>query len=121
MILIVYAIVLGAFGAHGLKTIVSAEKILSFETGVTYQMYHGLALLAIGLNFEKLKNQKLLFFKIMITGVLFFSLSIYLLTLSEFLGIPKAPLIPLTPLGGLLMIISWVIFISQNVRSIGKR
>jgi len=60
------AVALGAFGSHGLKKIVDAETVQTFQTGVQYQMYHSLALLATGLLYEKC-SQKL----IRIAGVLF--------------------------------------------------
>jgi len=47
------AVVLGAFAAHGLKKIVDADAVAVFQTGVQYQMYHALALLATGILFEK--------------------------------------------------------------------
>ena len=47
--MIMLAIILGAFGAHALKDILSTERLASFETGVKYQMYHGLAFLIVGL------------------------------------------------------------------------
>ena len=50
---ILLAIVLGAFGAHALKELISGEKLISFETGVRYQMYSGIALLVLGLNADR--------------------------------------------------------------------
>ena len=47
------AVVLGAFGAHALRAILAPESLMSFETGVKYQMYHALALLGVGLIREK--------------------------------------------------------------------
>ena len=50
------AVALGAFGAHGLKSIVPADTVSTFQTGVQYQMYHALALLAVAIVFEKFPN-----------------------------------------------------------------
>src|SRR5678815_506812 len=75
------AVALGAFGAHGLKKIVPAETVQTFQTGVQYQMYHGLALLITGLLSEKcypkfVRVGGILF----IIGIILFSGSLYLLT-----------------------------------------
>lgn len=110
VLFIIFSIILGAFGAHGLKNLVNAEKIVSFETGVKYQMYQGLAFLIIGLHFQKIKDRLNLFYILGTIGILFFSLSIYILTVSDLWNIPKTPFIPLTPIGGVLLIISWIIF-----------
>ena len=106
------AIILGAFGAHALKSILSADKLASFETGVRYQMFSGLALLILGLSAKTISPSKL-FFILNILGIFLFSFSIYLLCLNDYISIPKMALVPLTPIGGGLMIISWVLlFIS---------
>lgn len=107
LILFITGIILGAFGAHGLKDLVSAEKIASFEVGVRYQMLNALGLLALAalkpqLNFS-IRNSVIF----ILIGVICFSLSIYGLTfllkgdsLGKVLG-------PITPIGGLLMIVGW--------------
>jgi uncharacterized membrane protein YgdD (TMEM256/DUF423 family) len=106
------AILLGAFGAHALKAILTVEKLVSFETGVRYQMYNGLALLIIGIWAKTISPSKV-FVVLQILGTILFSFSIYLLCLHEFIPIPKLVLVPLTPIGGGLLIVSWLImFIS---------
>ena len=55
LILIISGIILGAFGAHSLKEIISQDKLLSFETGIRYQIYQGLGMLIIGFSSEKIK------------------------------------------------------------------
>jgi len=106
------SIIFGAFGAHALKSILSVDKLASFETGVKYQMYSGLALLVLGLSAKIISPSKL-FFNLNIIGIFLFSFSIYLLCLHDFIAIPKMALIPLTPIGGVLLIVSWVqLFIS---------
>ncbi len=106
------AIILGAFGAHTLKSVLSVEKLASFETGVRYQMYSGLALFVLGLSAQLISPSKL-FFRLNILGIVLFSFSIYLLCLNDYLPIPKMVLVPLTPIGGVLLVISWLIlFIS---------
>lgn len=111
-ILIAAGIIFGAFGAHKLKEIVDAEKIITFEVGVRYQIYHGLALLILGIISSKVSFSFKLIQRFMLIGVLLFSVSIYLLVIQEPLGLSISKIVgPITPIGGLLLIISWVIFI----------
>ena len=111
LILIVTAIILGAFGAHALKELISAQKLISFEVGVRYQFYHGLALLIIGLNAGKFQFSLKTFYRLVMTGVLLFSVSIYVLSFSEMLSFNIGFIGPVTPIGGLLMITGWLILI----------
>ena len=107
------AVTLGAFGAHTLNELLTTQKLNSFETGVRYQFYHSLALLIIGLNANKL-NATALIGKFMLIGIVFFSFSIYLLSLQELIGINLSILGPITPIGGGLLMISWLILIFKN-------
>ena len=109
------AVTLGAFGAHTLNELLTTEKLNSFETGVRYQFYHSLALLIIGLNANKL-NATVLIGKFMLIGIVFFSFSIYLLSLQELIGINLSILGPITPFGGGLLMISWLILIFENYK-----
>ena len=105
-----FTIALGAFGAHGLKNIVEASALNTFETGVRYQMYHCLAILVLGLAptiQEKLKKTVFWFF---ILGIILFSGSIYLLALNEVLPFDAAKVGFITPIGGLMFIIGWFWF-----------
>ena len=106
-------IVLGAFGAHGLKKVVSPELVLVFETGVRYQIYHALFFLFIGtttLLTDKVKKQM---FILVTTGVLLFSGSIYLLAINALLPFDFAKFGWITPIGGLLLILAWgVLFLN---------
>ena len=111
------AVTLGAFGAHTLNELLTTEKLNSFETGVKYQFYHSLALLIIVLNANKL-NATALIGKFMLIGIVFFSFSIYLLSLQELIGINLSILGPITPFGGLLLMISWLILIFKNYKKI---
>lgn len=105
------SVVLGAFGAHAFKKILSVEKLTSFEVGVRYQMYAAFFLLFVGwifkfdLGFEKWMSW------LMIVGTLFFSVSIYLLAFQEYWGVSLRFLGPITPIGGIMMIASWVMLI----------
>ena len=109
------SVAIGAFGAHTLNELLTTEKLNSFETGVKYQFYHSLALLIIGLNANKL-NATALIGKFMLIGIVFFSFSIYLLSLQELIGINLSILGPITPIGGGLLMISWLILIFKNYK-----
>lgn len=108
LILGALAIVLGAFGAHGLKKFLTTEQLISFETGVRYQMYHAFFLLFVGMTTFATDAQKKVVFILTILGVLFFSGSIYLLNTASYSGINKKILGPITPIGGILLIFSWI-------------
>lgn len=110
-ILIVIGVILGAFGAHALKEMISPEKLSSFEVGVRYEIYHGLALFLIGLNYEKFAFKSSWAVRLMITGLILFSGSIYFLALSDVLHTELKFLGPVTPIGGTLMIIAWIIIV----------
>lgn len=105
------SVILGAFGAHALKKILSVEKLASFETGVRYQMYSALFLLIVGyiLKFETPAEKWISI--LMIAGTFIFSFSIYLLAFNDVSSINFKFLGPITPLGGLMMIISWAMLI----------
>ncbi len=119
--LITISILLVAFDAHGLKIIVSPEKIISFETGVKYQMYQGLAFLIIGFNFSLLHSISNWYYRLGLLGILLFSGSIYFLTISEITNIPKLIFVPLTPIGGGLLILSWSILFVSILKQKGSK
>ncbi len=102
------AIILGALGAHFLKNILSLEQLHSFETAVKYQMYMALALLWFTHTNSFHKTVGILW----ILGITFFSGSIYGLIFFQwkFLG-------PITPIGGLLMILGWGLLMFQFIKS----
>lgn len=116
-ILLLISIVLGAFGAHALKELVKEEQLISFETGVRYQMIHGLALLVLGLNASRHSFQLKSIFRLLLIGVILFSVSIYFLSLQDVLEVKLKFLGPITPLGGLLMIVGWGVYGIQLYRS----
>ncbi|MCJ8289009.1 MAG: DUF423 domain-containing protein [Crocinitomicaceae bacterium] len=121
IILIVIAIVLGAFGAHALKDKLSAAQLSSFEVGVRYQMYHGLALLSVGFAASQLKFSLKLFNRMIIIGTIAFCLSIYLLAMKDLVGIKLSFLGPITPIGGSVLIIAWIILLLKFIRSNPKQ
>lgn len=103
------AIILGAFGAHYLKSVLSTNALISFKTGVQYQLFMCVGLLAI-VNFQVCKTKGVVnALKLIKLGTILFSGSIYLLTLKNlsetvsFLSIAG----PITPIGGILLIVGW--------------
>lgn len=111
-IFIVIGIILGAFGAHALKERLDAEQLLSFETGVRYLIYHGIALLILGLSADKILGLTWPF-RLLVTGTILFSGSIFLLAMQGIMGITLKFLGPVTPIGGVLMITGWAILIKN--------
>lgn len=106
---IVLATLLGAFGAHALKKVLSVESLASFETGVKYQMYQGLALLVLGVMANKWTFNLKWPVGLIIFGTILFSFSIYGLALQDVFGISLKFLGPITPIGGTFLIIGWSI------------
>jgi uncharacterized membrane protein YgdD (TMEM256/DUF423 family) len=112
------AVALGAFGAHGLKKLVGAETVASYQTGVQYQFYHAIALIVLGLFAEKISSSFInyagFFF---IAGIVFFSGSLYLLaSLKAMNKMVPGFVYPVTPLGGLLFILGWVMLLIAVVK-----
>ena len=104
-------VILGAFGAHALKSTLSESQLLSYETGILYHLLHSIVILIIGILYHITKNKRFITAGyIMIAGVLLFSFSIYLLSLKDYFGIPELKVLgPVTPIGGTLIIISWIL------------
>ncbi len=108
------AVVLGAFGAHGLKKIVGENQsdiFNAFQTGVQYQMYHALGLLVIGVLVEKFSSSLFRWAGIsFLFGVLLFSGSLYAITFFKAKAINVPAFIgPITPVGGLFFIVGWLL------------
>lgn len=107
-------VIIGAFGAHKLKEVITDQNLLSsFETGVRYQFYHALALGFAGILFAFFPNTYINYaIYCFIIGIILFSGSIYLLVLmksTQDIGLGKLGLI--TPIGGLVMIVGWVLLL----------
>lgn len=100
------AVAMGAFGAHGLKHILSADMLAVYKTAVTYQMWHALGLAAIAILQQTAEASKLLCWAgwLMFAGIILFSGSLYLLTLLnlKWLGM-------ITPIGGMAFITAWLL------------
>jgi uncharacterized membrane protein YgdD (TMEM256/DUF423 family) len=101
------AIILGAFGAHALKKVLSIEELSTFETGVKYQMYHALFLVFVGTLNELSQKAKKTIYNLVVFGVLFFSGSIYLLATNSLTSFDFKVIGFITPIGGLLLILAW--------------
>ena len=110
------AVVLGAMAAHALKNYLSTEQINSFETGVRYLVYHGLALLILSQVQAVTTGGGMPIFWLFTIGVILFSGSIFLLATSGITSLNFKFLGPVTPIGGLLLISGWVFVIVKIVR-----
>ncbi len=106
-------IILGAFGAHALKKVLSEDMLASFETGVKYQMYHVFVLLFVN-SFASftLKDQNMLT-AIFVIGILLFSGSIYLITA---LKVSPKNIWFITPLGGTILIVGWIMMVVKFLK-----
>lgn len=105
------SVIIGAFGAHGLKEVLDAEQLQTFEVGVRYQMYHALFLLFIGLTEKISVKTKSTIFYLVLVGVIFFSGSIYGLATNDLTGFNFKKIALITPVGGALLIASWAILL----------
>ncbi len=94
---------LGAFAAHGLKAIIDPASLSTFQTGVEYQFYHSLGLILISAIAQSKSSVSLLWsVRLMLSGILLFSGSLYLLALTDISWIG-----PITPIGGLCFLGAW--------------
>ena len=101
------AVLLGAFGAHSLKTHLSADMMAVYQTGLQYHLFHALGLLAVGFALKQIGDSAWLRWSgwLMLAGIVIFSGSLYVLSTTgwKWLG-------AVTPLGGLSFIVAWVLF-----------
>jgi uncharacterized membrane protein YgdD (TMEM256/DUF423 family) len=108
------AVALGAFGAHALKSRLSADAFAVWQTGVQYHVYHALGLLAVGLVAQHLPESAPLKWSgwLMLAGIALFSGSLYALALSgeRWLG-------AIAPVGGSAFLLAWVLFAAAVIRS----
>ena len=114
----ILAVILGAFGAHSLKEFISAKELDTWNTAVQYQFYHTLALLFLA-SFSRFRSRAVnaasWFFSF---GILFFSGSLYLLSLKTILNITNIVLLgPLTPIGGMLFILGWISLLVATIKN----
>jgi uncharacterized membrane protein YgdD (TMEM256/DUF423 family) len=108
-------VMLGAFGAHGLKARMTAEMLAVYQTGVHYHLFHALGLLAIGIVALHIVDSVYLKWAgwLMLAGIILFSGSLYVLSLSglRWLGM-------VTPFGGLAFIAAWIVFVIAIAKSV---
>ena len=114
----ILAVILGAFGAHALKSQLDPAGLEVWKTAVSYHFYHTLALLFVSIlpaSNGKVVNMAAWFFSL---GILFFSGSLYLISTKEILNIKQLSVLgPLTPIGGLFFILGWFSLITIAVKS----
>jgi len=110
------SVVFGAFGAHTLKTMIPADALATFETGVRYQMYHALALIFVGMSHLLTRAVQKPVFILFSLGIFLFSGSIYLLSLNVLLPFNAQVIGFITPLGGACFIIGWFYFLLKIIK-----
>jgi uncharacterized membrane protein YgdD (TMEM256/DUF423 family) len=107
-------VILGAFGAHGLKAKLTAEMLAVYQTGVHYHLFHALGLLAVGLVATQIADSVWLKWSgwLMLLGIILFSGSLYVLSVSglRWLGM-------VTPFGGVAFISAWIVFVIAIAKS----
>ena len=111
-------VVLGAFGAHGLKKIVGPETVSTYQTGVQYQMYHAFALFIAGILYERFQNNFISYAGVFfLIGIILFSGSLYLLaSLKAMNRVGLSGIGIITPIGGIFFIIGWILLLIGILR-----
>ena len=110
--LLALAVMIGAFGAHGLKNLVTPEKLVTFETGVRYHFYHAFGLVLLGLYQLHATAKLKLTHWAFISGILLFSFNCYFYVLSD-----AKIFAMIVPVGGTLFIVGWMNFFWRILRS----
>jgi uncharacterized membrane protein YgdD (TMEM256/DUF423 family) len=112
-LLVLLAVMAGAFGAHALRGMVTERSLEIFQTGVQYQMIHGLGLILIAILGALDVSRRLLMAAagLLVAGVVMFSGSLYLLALTELRWVG-----PVTPVGGLFFMLGWVLVVIAGLR-----
>ena len=104
----ILAVILGAFGAHILKKMITLSQLETWHTAVQYHFYHTLALLFLS-TFARFKNNLInIASYCFVLGIVFFSGSLYLISLKDVFEIKTTIIGPMTPLGGLFFIFGWL-------------
>ena len=119
------AVVLGAFGAHILADKLTAGQLITYHTGIEYHFYHTLALLGIT-SINKHSGTSVWLYRaslFFVLGIILFSGSIYLLACKELLSLGEIGISfigPLTPIGGVLLIIGWLMILVHSIRNLAN-
>ena len=112
------SVVFGAFGAHILENYLTFDELQSFETATSYQLLHSLLLLIVASSTFFSIQAVQWTGRFLVVGIFLFSLSIYALTLDHLMGIHLGFLGPVTPLGGMCLIVSWGILMTATVKKL---
>ena len=111
------AVCFGALGAHTLEKLLSAKSLTAWETAVRYQLIHAVVILILALNDKMIADKKShQILNLFILGIVFFSGSIYLLSTQSLTGLSVSFLVPMTPIGGILMITAWILVFLQTLK-----
>ena len=110
-------IILGAFGAHALKDVLTSDELISFNTAVRYQMYHVIVLLFVNMYTGFSTKQKNTISWLFFSGIFFFSGSIYAIQLTE---LTATSIWFITPIGGLFFILGWVFMLTGFLKKMRK-
>ena len=114
-------VVIGAYGAHGLKPLLTQDQFNSFETAVRYQFYHCFVLLIISICVLKNSNLYLKYATLSyLIGIVLFSGSIYLLATKNLHGLPVSWAGPLTPIGGLFLVLGWILLTIYGFKKVNN-
>ena len=111
------SVAMGAFAAHGLKKILSADELSIFETAVRYQFYHVFALLVTGILYASFPSSLLKWAGyLFITGIILFSGSLYLLCYIKYNSLSMEWIGAITPLGGVAFISGWLMLFAAVLK-----
>lgn len=110
------SIILGAFGAHALKAILTVDLLQTFEVGVRYQSFLALSTLVLALHTDRFTFPIKRILQAMLIGLFLFSFSIYGIVALKHAGLSIGILGPITPIGGAISIISWCVFIFRLLK-----
>ena len=109
----ILSVALGAFAAHGLKNIISANAVSTFETGVRYQFYHVFALFLTAIIYKEFPEKLIIWAgRFFIFGIFLFSFSLYALAIIQGMVLPGFRWIgAITPFGGMMFIVGWILLL----------
>ena len=114
------AVALGAFGAHGLKARIDANALSQWNTGVQYQFYHGFGLLILAALADRIPQRTSRYVRsFFLAGIVSFCGSLYLLSTRPVTGLHSLTMVlgPITPIGGLLFIGGWLLLLISALRA----
>ncbi len=113
------AVILGAFGAHGLETKITPDRINTYEIGIRYHFYHTFAIFFVALLSTQAENKWLNWAGYaFLLGIICFSGSLYLLACRDWLGLTSWKWLgPLTPIGGVFFILGWAFILVSSFNS----